>query len=143
MEIIRRNTDYAMRALVYLARHKETVVNAGEIAVSEEVPIEFLQKILQKFVRTGLVVSHRGVQGGFSLGREPAQVSVLEIVETMQGKLAVNRCFLGKDACPRAPKCRLKNNWLNIEQSFVDFLSNITLQDLVNQVNNGKEGDQE
>ncbi|NPV27387.1 MAG: Rrf2 family transcriptional regulator [Firmicutes bacterium] len=134
MEIIKRNTDYALRALVYLALHSGTVVNAGEIAASEDIPIDFLQKIMQKFVRSGLVNSHRGVQGGFSLAKEPRQVNVLEVVETMQGKLAMNRCFLGKDGCPRAPKCRIKNNWRDMEQKFVEFLNGITLQDLVNQL---------
>jgi len=134
MEIIRRNTDYAIRALVHLAINLGQVVSAGEIAASQEVPIDFLQKILQKFVRQGLVQSHRGIQGGFSLSRDPSQVTVLEIVEIMQGKLVMNRCFLGKDGCPRAPKCVLKQNWLNLEQQLVDSLAGITLQDLVNQL---------
>jgi len=134
MEIIRRNTDYAIRALVHLAINLGQVVSAGEIAASQEVPIDFLQKILQKFVRQGLVQSHRGIQGGFSLSRDPSQVTVLEIVEIMQGKLVMNRCFLGKDGCPRAPKCALKQNWLDLEQQLVDSLAGITLQDLVNQL---------
>ena len=79
MEIIRRNTDYAIRALVHLAINSGQVVSAGEIAASQEVPLDFLQKILQKFVRKGLVRSHRGIQGGFSLSREPGQVTVLEL----------------------------------------------------------------
>ncbi|MGI6647685.1 MAG: RrF2 family transcriptional regulator [Bacillota bacterium] len=134
MEIIRRNTDYAIRALVHLAINLGQVVSAGEIAASQEVPIDFLQKILQKFVRQGLVQSHRGIQGGFSLSRDPSQVTVLEIVEIMQGKLVMNRCFLGKDGCPRAPKCALKQNWLDLEQQLVDSLAGITLQDLANQL---------
>jgi Rrf2 family iron-sulfur cluster assembly transcriptional regulator len=134
MEIIRRNTDYAIRALVHLAINLGQVVSAGGIAASQEVPIDFLQKILQKFVRQGLVQSHRGIQGGFSLSRDPSQVTVLEIVEIMQGKLVMNRCFLGKDGCPRAPKCVLKQNWLNLEQQLIDSLAGITLQDLVNQL---------
>lgn len=133
MEIIRRNTDYAFRALTYLAKNPKAIVSAGEIASSEDVPIEFLQKILQRFTRSGLVKSHRGAQGGFSLAREPHEVTVLEVVETMQGKLAVNKCFLGKDGCPRAAECSLKHTWLEVERKFVDFMAGVTLQDLVNQ----------
>jgi len=135
MEIIRRNTEYGIRALLHLATHPETMVNAGEIAEQQDVPIDFLQKILQRFVRSGIVDSYRGAQGGFSLAKEPREISVLEIVEILQGKLAVNKCFLGeKDGCPRSPKCPLKYNWLDLQQKIADFLKGITLQDLVDQL---------
>jgi Rrf2 family protein len=134
MEIIRRNTEYAIRALVHLAANQQSVANALEIADSQEVPLEFLQKILQKFVKSGIVESRRGVQGGFALAREPGKVTLLEIVETMQGKLVMNRCLLGRDGCPRAPKCPLKYNWLQMEGQIASHLAGITLQDLVAQV---------
>jgi DNA-binding IscR family transcriptional regulator len=55
----------------------------------------------------------------------------------MQGKLVMNKCFLGKDGCPRAPKCVLKGNWLQLEQRIAGFLCQITLLDLVEQVREG------
>jgi Rrf2 family iron-sulfur cluster assembly transcriptional regulator len=134
VEIIRRNTEYAIRALVHLAANQESVPSAWEIADSQEVPLEFLQKILQKFVKGGIVESRRGAQGGFALAKEPGEVTLLEIVETMQGKLAMNRCFLGRDGCPRAPKCPLKHNWLQMEDQIASHMAGITLQDLVDQV---------
>ena len=85
MEIIRRNTEYAIRGLVRLSANPGLVQSAWEIADSQDVPVEFLQKIMQKFVKRGIVNSHRGAQGGFSLAKEPGQVTLLEIVETMQG----------------------------------------------------------
>jgi Rrf2 family protein len=134
VEIIRRNTEYAIRALVHLAANPEAVVNAWEIAEAQDVPVEFLQKILQKFVKSGIVESRRGVRGGFTLARKPDEVSLLEIVEAMQGKLAMNRCFLGRDACPRSPDCPLKHNWLGLERQITGHLAGITLQGLVNQI---------
>lgn len=134
MELIRRNTEYAIRALVHLATCKGEVVSAREIAAAQDIPIEFLQKILQRLVRAGLVISHRGMQGGFSLARRPDAVSLLEVVTTMQGRPAANRCFLGRDGCERAPGCRLKQNWLTLEQKVNEFLAEITLQDLVDQI---------
>ena len=134
MEIIRRNTDYGFRALVHLAANLGLVINAGDISASMEIPIEYLQKILQKFTRAGLVVSHRGAHGGFSLARDPRQVTVLDVVEIMQGKLTMNKCFLGKEGCSRAPKCKLKNTWLDMEQKMLAFMREITLQDLVEQL---------
>lgn len=132
MELIRRQTDYALRALVYLAGRVGMVTSAGEIAASEDIPLEFLLKIFQKFVKSGLVTSHRGAQGGFALAKDPRDVTVLEVVETMQGKLAMNRCLLGKDGCPRAPRCPLKKSWLDMEQELADYMAGITLQNLLN-----------
>jgi Rrf2 family protein len=134
VEVIRRNTEYAIRALVHLAANREAVASAWEIAGSQDVPVEFLQKILQKFVKRGIVDSHRGAQGGFSLAKEPGEVTLLEVVETMQGKLAMNRCFLGRDGCPRAPNCPLKQNWQGMEEQIASHMAGITLQDLVDQV---------
>ncbi|MGB9826223.1 MAG: RrF2 family transcriptional regulator [Desulfofundulus sp.] len=136
MEVIRRHTDYALRALVYLAARPSLVVNAAEIAANEDIPLDFLLKILQKFVRTGLVTSHRGAQGGFSLAKDPAAITVLDVVEIMQGKLAMNRCLLGKDGCPNGPRCPLKKSWIALEEKLVNYLAGITLQDLVREQRN-------
>lgn len=131
MELIRRHTDYALRALVYLAARPNLVVSAGEIAASEDIPLEFLQKILQRFSKAGIVKSHRGAQGGFSLAKSPGEVTVLEVVEIMQGQIAVNRCLLGKNGCPRAPHCPFKSSWLDMEGKLIEYMAGLTLQDLV------------
>ncbi|MFY9188160.1 MAG: Rrf2 family transcriptional regulator [bacterium] len=130
MEIIRRHTDYALRALVYLASRPNQVVTAGEIAESEDVPVEFLQKIMQRFVKTGIVKSYRGAQGGFALAKEASEITLLEMVETMQGPVVMNRCFLGKDGCPRAPECSLKDSWTHMEKKLAAYMAGITLHDL-------------
>ena len=134
MELIRRDTEYAIRALVHLATREGEVVSAREIAEAQDIPTGFLQKILQRLVRAGLVISHRGTQGGFSLGRRPDEVNLLEVVTTMQGQPAANKCFLGRDGCERAASCRLKQNWLALEQKVSEFLADINLQDLVDQI---------
>jgi Rrf2 family protein len=131
VELIRRHTDYALRALVYLAARPGQIISAGEIAASEDMPVDFLQKIFQKFVKSGLVTSHRGAQGGFSLAKDPSQVTMLEVVETTQGHAAVNRCLLGKDGCPRASRCSVRKSWLDVEKKLHNYMREITLQDLV------------
>lgn len=137
MEIIRRNTEYSIRALVHLALLSGREATAGEIAEEQEVPLEYLQKILQKLTRGGFVGAHRGAYGGFYLAKKPEDINLLEVIELMQGKLVMNKCFLGKDGCTRAPKCVLKYNWLQLEQRITGFLSQITLSDLVKQVREG------
>lgn len=137
MEIIRRNTDYGIRALVHLALHPHKEATAAEIAEEQEVPLEYLHKILQKLTHGDFVNTHRGAHGGFFLARDPEDINLLDVIETMQGKVTMNKCFLGKDGCPRAPKCVLKYNWLQLEQKITGFISQITLQDLVDQVREG------
>jgi Rrf2 family protein len=137
MEIIRRKTDYGIRALIHLALHPHKEVTAAEIAEEEDVPLEYLHKILQKLARGNFINTHRGAHGGVCLVKLPEEINLLEVIETLQGKVAVNKCFLGKDGCPRAPKCVLKYNWLQLEQKITAFISQITLQDLVDQVREG------
>ncbi len=137
MEIIRRKTEYGIRALVHLALHPGKEVTAAEIAEEQDVPLEYLQKILQKLTRGGFVGAQRGAYGGFYLAKNPEEINLLEVIELMQGKLAMNKCFLGKDGCNRAPKCVLKYNWLQLEQRIAGFLSQITLLDLAEQVREG------
>lgn len=138
LEIIRRNTEYGIRALVALAAEPGAVKSAREVSLSQDIPLEFLHKILQKFLRAGLVVSHRGAKGGFSLAGDPASVKVLDVIELLQGRPTVNRCFIGVEGCPRAPGCPLKNKWLEMEVKIAELMREISLQDLVDQVNGNR-----
>ncbi len=143
MEIIRRDTDYALRALVYLASRRGNVVSAAEVAAQQDVPLEFLQKLFQKCARAGIVGAHRGVRGGFFLTKDPRDTTVLEVVESIQGPLTMNKCLLGKEGCPRATGCPLKSKWIGIEAQIADFLRGVTLDDLVNELDEaGRESGQ-
>lgn len=131
MELIRRHTDYALRALVYLAARGGEVVSASDIARTQDIPIGFLQKILQRLVKSGLVASHRGVQGGYSLARDPGSVTVLDVVEIIQGKPAMNRCLLGREKCSRELSCPLRHTLLDIQEQVARLMSRMTLRELV------------
>lgn len=134
MEFIRRNTDYALRALSHMAIHPAgKVFPVSEVAEAEQVPEGFLRKILQKLAGAGIVVSHRGPRGGFSLAREPEEVTAREVVETVQGPIAINRCLLGRDACERWDTCRLRTSWNGIQEGFTSFLEGVTLKSLAEQ----------
>jgi len=133
MEIIKRNTDYALNALVRLGMTPGEVVSTATISSEMDLPQGFLQKIMQKFSRAGYVKSHRGMAGGFSLNRPADEITVLDIMQTMQGPVVLNLCLLGKDACPRASRCPIKESWVAAQSGLVDFLKGMTLQDMVNQ----------
>lgn len=134
MEFIKRNTDYALRALSYMATHPTgTVFRVSEVASAEGIPEGFLRKIFQKLAVADIVSSHRGPHGGFSLAHEPGEITALEIVEAIQGPVAVNRCLLGRDACERWEVCGLRQSWVGIQEKFVSFLNDVTLESLARQ----------
>jgi Rrf2 family protein len=85
--------DYAMRGLIYLARQEEGQVSlVSEIAAAMNVPESFLAKIFQSLAKAGLVRSHRGYGGGYSLNRPAGDISLLEVVECVEGPIILNEC---------------------------------------------------
>ncbi|MCR4403140.1 MAG: Rrf2 family transcriptional regulator [Firmicutes bacterium] len=134
MEFIKRNTDYALRALSHMASYPDgTVFSVERVARAEGIPEGFLRKIFQRLAVSDIVVSHRGPRGGFSLAHDPSEITALEIVEAIQGRVAVNRCLLGRDACDRWEVCRLRQSWVGVQEKFVSFLENLTLKSLAEQ----------
>lgn len=109
MEIIRRNTDYALRVMVSLARcYQNGSASARTLASQEHIPYQLACKLMQKLRSVKLVESCMGPKGGFRLGRKPSKISVLEVIEAIQGPLALNRCLLSIDTCPRQRSCTVR-----------------------------------
>lgn len=101
-------TDYALRAVLYLARLESgTIAEAQTIAVHEQIPMRFLLKIMRSLVQAGLVKSYRGTSGGFALARPAGEITLLDVVETVEGPLRINRCLVDPGYCNKhgAPNC--------------------------------------
>jgi Rrf2 family protein len=126
--------EYGYLGILYLARQpKDRVVRISEISENEGIPEKFLAKIFQTMGRTGLVRSHRGAKGGFSLGKPAQKISVKELLECVQGPMYLNRCLSSPNYCERQKSCPLRKVWLK-GQSFLDtLLIKTTLADLANQ----------
>lgn len=132
MEFIRRNSDYALRSLVYMAHFpKRKVFYLNTVAQEREVPPVFLHKIFQKLSKAKLVISHRGIGGGFSLAKDPSRITAKEIIEILQGSLAFNRCLVTRDACSRVSICSVRKNLHSLQHKFIKSLGELTLSDLV------------
>jgi len=131
MDILRRNTDYALRAVVNLSsNYGNEPVSNRTIAVEEDISYQLACKLMQKLQKAGLVKSCMGPKGGFQLSREPAKISVLEVVEAIQGPISLNRCLLGVDACPKQKGCTLRARLIGLQESIIDYLNGITLDEL-------------
>jgi Rrf2 family protein len=126
-----RAADYAVRVMVHLA-----ALPAGEratrveMAVNGDVPEAFLSKILQSLTRSGLIVSHRGMAGGYVLGRPAEQVSVLDIVEAIEGPLQLNACVGPNPTCDRSTWCPVHHVWERAQQALTSVLRSESIASL-------------
>ncbi len=108
---ISRETDYAIRCMLHLCGNSKKVAMVDEIAKARDVPKSFLAKILQKLKRAKLVESFRGVKGGFKLAKDPARISLLDVIEAIQGGVGVNICTVDDQACDRSAECVVHPVW--------------------------------
>lgn len=119
--MISQTAEYALRAIVVLAQGPDQVMLTPQIAAATKVPPAYLAKVLQTLGRHGLVHSQRGLGGGFSLAKEPAQITVLEVVNAVDPLKRIERCPLdlaghGMNLCPLHK--RLDEAAESVEQSF-------------------------
>lgn len=127
--MLRKDTDYAFRLLGHLGAHRERPTTARDLSARQAVPVGFAQKILCKLVDGGIVVSRPGKNGGFSLAKEPAEVSLTDVINTIQGALVLNDCMAG--GCDRRMVCPLSVQLRKAQDQLDLFFKNTTLQDIL------------
>lgn len=129
---ITRQTEYAIRGLQELARRQdETPVQLKVIAGSCEVSEAFLAKIFQMLAQAGIVKSHRGVKGGFSMGRDPKDITLREIVEVSEGGIVLNHCLRKVDPCRDADNCAVAGVWKEAQGALTGALDRTSLADVI------------
>ena len=129
---ITRQTEYAVRGLQELAkRESEKPVQLKSIAKSCDVSEAFLAKIFQMLSQQHIVKSHRGVKGGFSLGRTAEEISLREIVEVCEGGIALNHCLRQVNRCENAEDCNMTKAWSRAQDALTGALEETHLADLV------------
>jgi Rrf2 family protein len=127
---VSRRVDYALRALAYLAAQTDRrVVGRAEIEERQRIPRSFLAKILRRLVAAGLLESVPGVHGGFHLRVAPAQVSVRQVYEAVEGELALIDCLRG-DVCQFDPVCSQIDVWRGAQRRLTAYLDGISIADL-------------
>ena len=128
------STEYAIRALTYLARKPEgTAVPIKEVAEKEDLPPHFLAKIMQTLAKQGLLHSYKGRGGGFSLARPASDITLLEVIQAIEGPRFGEGCFLGLDECTEEGPCALHHEWGRIRQELFDVLGGNTVQELLDE----------
>jgi len=135
MKLITRNTDYAMRALCYIARQTKESVSAAEMVAALKIPRPFLRKILQILSGEGLLKSTKGQGGGFSLSSPKEKIFLTDLIRIFQSTIQLNECIFKKKICPNRSTCALKKEIDGIEQEVLGRLGRINIASLLK---NGK-----
>ena len=105
-----KKADYALMAMKHLAvRGDRGSSSAREIAEQYDIPIELMAKVLQRLVRRGLLVSHQGTRGGYQLARGPAQISVADVIQAIDGPVTVTACSTDEGQCEQFSKCNVRD----------------------------------
>ena len=131
MDILRRNTDYALRIMVALANQADgESISARQLASEGHFSYDLGCKILQRLHKAGLVQSRMGPKGGFALSKDPSGISLMEIVTVLQGKIRLNRCLLGGNGCECQAECEISTQLAGLQRHIDDYLRRITLEDI-------------
>ena len=129
---ITRQADYALRAMLYLARLQENQRAAtSQIAEMQNIPPSFLAKIISQLSIAGLIHTSRGAHGGVSLARPAEQITLLEVVEAIDGPLMLNQCTSSADACVFGPECPLRAIWCETQTQLITRLRTTTFANLI------------
>jgi Rrf2 family transcriptional regulator, iron-sulfur cluster assembly transcription factor len=126
-----RGTDYGARGVIYLAKQPANAVAlVGDIAREEGVPESYLAKIFQDLTKGGILRSHRGAKGGFSLARPAHEITLRQVIESVEGPIALSRCLDPFESCDRLESCALYPILQQAQEQLLGLFGNTTLQEL-------------
>lgn len=129
---VSRRTEYALRATIFLAAQPEgALVSFREIADRENIPREFLAKILRTLAEAGIVQSSRGTSGGFALARPAADITFLDVIEAVEGAIELNDACTAGLGCIRSGGCSMQAVWRRAEDAMLDVFRRARILDMV------------
>jgi Rrf2 family protein len=127
-----KKADYALIAMKHLARNRSGApsTSAREIAKEYDIPIELMAKVLQRLVRTGLLLSTQGTRGGYTLLRPPAAITVGDVIQAVDGPFTVTACSTDNHACDQYSKCSVRDPLWQLRERLVATLGTVTVAEL-------------
>lgn len=127
-----KGTDYALRGMLYLARQPQgAIVLVSDIAKSEGAPESYLAKVFQDLSRGGILVSHRGAKGGFSLARSPKEVTLMDVIQTLEGPITLQPCLDVREGCERIGLCGVCDVLDQAQNAMIRILEMTSMEDLL------------
>jgi Rrf2 family protein len=125
-----KKADYALMAMKHLAQNDAPSACAREIAEQYDIPLELLAKVLQRLVRTGLLVSTQGTRGGYTLSRPARLITVADVIEAIDGPFTVTACSTEKNSCEQYGKCSIRDPLWQIRERIVAALGDVTVAEI-------------
>lgn len=127
-----RGGEYGIRGVLYLAHQDNGKVSMlSAIAKAQDVPPRFLAKIFQALAKAGIVRSHRGAKGGFSLARPAVEITIKDVIEAIEGPVYLNVCLVGPGECSRDKICPMHRVWEDAQAKMMGVLGQSNFADLV------------
>jgi Rrf2 family protein len=124
-----KKVDYGLMSLMHLAQHPErTSWSAREIGEHYDIPLELLSKILQRLVQKGLLISHPGTHGGYSLSRPPHRISAEEVIEAIEGPWSLTNCVSDDGLCGQFEKCNVKSPLQRLNEIVIQTFRDLSLE---------------
>ena len=123
-------TDYGTLVLAQLSAREGELSSAHQVSTDTHIAQPTVSKLLKALVRAGLVVSERGVQGGYALARPSEEISAAQIIDALEGPVAITACSSGHGQCDLEPVCRVSGAWQRINVSIRQALTEVSLADL-------------
>jgi Rrf2 family protein len=129
-----KKADYALMAMKHLAQKTGgPSTSAREIAEQYDIPIELMAKVLQRLVRTRLLVSTQGTRGGYALGRPATSISVADVIQAIDGPLTVTACSSENSDCEQYSKCNIRDPLWQIKERIVAALGTVTIAEMASE----------
>lgn len=128
---ITRQADYAVRAVMHLARNNEMRTATSVIAEEQKIPPSFLAKIISQLSIAGLLHTSRGARGGVTLARDAKEITLLEVIEAIDGPIQLNECVGEGGTCNFDINCPLRPVWCDAQDQLVTRLRNSNFADLI------------
>jgi FeS assembly SUF system regulator len=126
-----KKADYALMAMKHLAIKTDVAsTSAREIAEQYDIPIELMAKVLQRLARSGLLTSHQGTRGGYTLAKPTAAISVADIIQAIDGPLTVTACSTEDEQCEQFTKCNVRDPLWRIKDRILSALSTCSLAEI-------------
>jgi Rrf2 family iron-sulfur cluster assembly transcriptional regulator len=126
-----RGADYGLQGMIHLARLPlGDVALVKDVATERDLPESYLAKIFQDLSRSGLMVSHRGAKGGFSLARDPAEINLRQVIEAIEGPICLLPCLDPRQHCDKVTTCALYETMDSVQRALLARLETISLQSL-------------
>ena len=130
---------YGLRILIDLATHDSTKPRlVRDIAESQQISEKYISRLIIDLRRARLVRSVRGMKGGFFLARPPQEITLLEIIETMEGTLSIVDCVIAPEKCALHTNCTARNIWQRLNNGIRELMRGITFEEILAEYNKGR-----